>query len=260
MSGDDRRVVTHEAAAHVRVVTIDRPPVNALDHPTYEQLLAAFEEIAGTSDVRAVVLTASGSRAFCAGTDVGDFGNQHLDDPTWSLKHSRLVRTVFEAIYACPVPVIAAINGPCLGAGVGLAACCDAIIAAEGATIGLPEINVGVLGGARFLHRLVPQQLTRVLMYTGRRIPLSDLVTHGSVLAVVPGEDLLDAGVELAREIAEKSPTAVRMAKRGLNHLEVADLNMFEGYRHEQSLTEELAHHPDAAAAAGAFLAGKATG
>lgn len=203
------------------------------------------------------MLTATGSRAFCAGTDVRDFGNQHLDDPVWSLRHSRLVRTVFEAIYACPIPVIACVNGPTLGAGVGLVACCDAIIAAEGAVIGLPEINVGVLGGARFLHRLVPQQLTRVLMYTGRRIPFSELVTHGSVLAVVPGDDLLATGLELGREIAEKSPTAVRMAKRGLNHLERADLSIFEGYRYEQSLTEELAHHPDAAAAVGAFLAGK---
>lgn len=251
------RVRVHEHGRYVRVVTIDNPPVNALDETSYQALLRAFEEISVSPDVRAVVLTAAGQRAFCAGTDIRDFGHQHLDQPLKPIRHSKLVRSVFDAVFECPVPVIACINGPAMGAGVGLAAACDVIIATEGAVLALPEINVGVLGGARALARLVPQQRVRLMMYTGRRVLFAELIPYGSVLAVVPADELLPAGLELASEIAGKSPTAIRLAKKGLNHLEVADFSPGDGYKYEQSLTEQLANQPEAARAAAAFFEGK---
>lgn len=251
------RVRVEEHGPYVRVVIIDNPPVNALDSGAYEQLLAAFEEISVSEDVRAVVLTAAGRRAFCAGTDIRDFGHQHLDEPLEPVRHSKLVKSAFDAIWDCPVPVIACVNGPAMGAGVGLASSCDVIVAADDAVLALPEINVGVLGGARALARLVPPQRVRLMMYTGRRLPFADLVPYGSVLATVPADDLLETGLELAREIAGKSPAAIRLAKKGLTHLEVADLSPSDGYKYEQSLTEQLAHHPDAARAAAAFFEGK---
>jgi enoyl-CoA hydratase len=255
--GAPSRVRVDEHGPYVRVVTVDNPPVNALDKAAYQDLLQAFEEISVSPDVRAVVLTAAGRRAFCAGTDIRDFGHQHLDEPLEPIRHSKLVKSVFDAIWDCPVPVVACVNGPAMGAGVGLASACDVIIAADDAVLALPEINVGVLGGARALARLVPPQRVRLMMYTGRRIPFADLVPYGSVLATVPADDLLKTGLELATEIAGKSPTAIRLAKKGLNHLEVADLSPSDGYKYEQSLTEQLAHHPDAARAAAAFFEGK---
>ncbi|MCU1614391.1 MAG: Short chain enoyl-CoA hydratase [Frankiales bacterium] len=248
------RVARH--GRYVRVVTIDNPPVNALDTAAYRELLQAFEEISVATDVRAVVLTAAGRRAFCAGSDIRDFGHQHLDEPLEPIRHSKLVKSVFDAIWDCPVPVVACINGPALGAGVGLAASCDFIIAADDAVLGLPEINVGVLGGARALARLVPPQRVRLMMYTGRRVPFAELEPYGSVLSTLPADTVLEAALDLASEIAGKSPTAIRLAKKGLSHLEVADLSPSDGYKYEQSLTEQLAHHPDAARAAAAFFEG----
>ena len=255
--GTPSRVRVDEHGSYVRVVTIDNPPVNALDKAAYQDMLRAFEEIAVSPEVRAVVLTAAGRKAFCAGTDIRDFGHQHLDEPLEPIRHSKLVKSVFDAIWDCPVPVVACVNGPAMGAGVGLVSDWDVIIAADDAVLALPEINVGVLGGARALARLVPQQRVRLMMYTGRRIPFTDLVAYGSVLATVPADDLLKAGLELASEIAGKSPTAIRLAKKGLSHLEVSDLSPSDGYKYEQTLTEQLAHHPDAARAAAAFFEGK---
>jgi enoyl-CoA hydratase len=251
-----KRVTVHAVDRYVHVVTMDNPPVNALDEASYAALLAAFEELSVSPDVRAVVLTAVGSRAFCAGSDIRDFGHQHQGTPLRAVRHSKLVRSVFETIFELPVPVIAAVNGPALGAGVGLAAACDVVIAAEGAVLGLPEIDVGVLGGARALSRLVAAQRVRLMMYTGRRVPFAELVGHGSVEAVVPADELMPTCLALAGEIASKSPTAVRLAKKGLNHLEIAGLSPGDGYRYEQSLTEQLASHPDASRAAAAFFAG----
>jgi enoyl-CoA hydratase len=241
-------------ADHVAEVVLDNPPVNALNEAAYQGFIDAFRLIETLPGVRVVVLTAQGTRAFVAGTDVHDFASQHPDDPAWAVRHARLVRTAFEAIYTCPVPVIAAVAAPALGAGIGVVASCDLIVAAEEAVFGLPEIDVGVLGGARHLARLVPPQKVRKMMYTGERVPARRLYEWGTVEAVVPRDAVLETARDLARTIAAKSPVAIRLAKRGLNHLELADLSLFEGYAYEQTLTEQLAGHPHSREAQQAFF------
>jgi enoyl-CoA hydratase len=187
-SNGSRAAAVHlaEEGRYVRVVTLDNPPVNALDDATYAALLDAFERVAVDADARAVVLTSAGRRAFCAGTDIRDFGHQHLDEPMRPMRHAKLVRSVFESIYDCPVPVIGCLNGPAVGAGVALAAACDVLFAAEGSVVALPEIDVGVLGGARALSRLVPQQRVRQMMYTGVRVDVAELVRRSHLPRPAP--------------------------------------------------------------------------
>src|SRR4029450_13805243 len=119
----------------------------------------------------------------------------------------------FAAVYDCEVPVIAAVNGFCLGGGVGLVGNADVIVASDDATFGLPEVDRGALGAATHLARLVPQHLMRTLYYTARNASAQTLHHHGSVYEVVPRAQLDDAAREIAKDIAKKEPTVIRAAK-----------------------------------------------
>ncbi|GHJ38699.1 enoyl-CoA hydratase-related protein [Streptomyces sp. TS71-3] len=239
---------------HIASVVIDRPPVNALDDDTYRELAAAFTRITDDQDVRAATLTSAGTRAFCGGTDIHSFSLQHPEDPGYHERHSRLVREAFSAIYRCRVPVVAGVQAAAVGAGVGLLGSVDLVVAAEDAVFRLPEIDVGVLGGARHLARLVPEQLVRYLAYTGTALTAADLQRVGGACRVVASAELADAVLGLATTLAEKSPAALPVLKRGLNHIELSGLNVEEGYRYEQTLTGSLADHPHARESARAFF------
>jgi enoyl-CoA hydratase len=236
----------------VTQVLIDRPPVNAMNEAAYVGLGECFEELSFDADTRAIVLSASGDRAFVAGTDVRDFANQHQDDPAWAGRHARKAHGAFHAIFRCGKPVIAAVRSATLGSGIGIVASCDAVLAAPGATFGLPEIDVGVLGGANFLMRLVSPQQARIMQYTGRRLTAVEMAPYGAVQVV---EDPEQAALDLAGEIASKNPTAIKLAKEGFNHLELGRLSLFEGYTYEQTLTERLSTTREANEASSDFLA-----
>jgi enoyl-CoA hydratase len=246
--------VHYAVTDHVASVVIDRPPVNALDDPTYSELIDAFTRVTDDLDVRVATLTSTGTRAFCGGTDVNFFSLRHLDDAGWHERHSRLVRDAFSAMYRCRVPVVAGVQAAAAGAGVGLLGCVDLVIASETATFRLPEINVGVLGGARHLARLVPEQMVRYLAYTGEAISAQNLQRLGGACSVVPAEGLAAEVARVAGALAAKSPTALGALKRGLNHLELTGANLEEGYRYEQTLTESIAAHPHSQEAANAFF------
>jgi enoyl-CoA hydratase len=140
--------------------------------------------------------------------------------------------------------VIAAVNGLALGAGAALVACCDVIVASDTAAFSLPEIDVGVLGGARHLQRLVGVWKTREMMLTGERVPAQELHRLGAVSQVVPSADLAAAAQELAVRMASKSPLAVRMAKQSMNRVE--HLSLEEGYQLEQDYTSRVTPLADA--------------
>jgi enoyl-CoA hydratase len=232
-------------------VLIDRPPVNAMNEAAYVGLGECFEELSFDAGTRAIVLSAAGDRAFVAGTDVRDFANQHQDDPAWAGRHARTAHGAFHSIFRCSKPVLAAVRAATLGSGVGIVASCDAILASPGATFGLPEIDVGVLGGAKFLMRLVSPQQARIMQYTGRRLTAVEMAPYGAVQVV---DDPEKAAFGLAAEIAGKNPTAIKLAKEGFNHLELGGLSLFEGYAYEQTLTERLSTTKEANAASSAFL------
>ena len=147
--------------------------------------------------------------------------------------------------------MIAAINGAALGAGLAVAASCDILYCANEAVLGLPEIDVGLLGGGKHSQRLFPHSTLRRMMLTGYRVPGPELFRLGVVEASVPRAELMATVMVVARQIAGKSPAAIRLAKRTLNTIE--DMSLRDGYRYEQNMTTELGDHPDSAEAQAAF-------
>lgn len=237
----------------VATVTFDRPPVNAIDRPTFVHLAAVFDSLCNRRDVRVAILTAAGDRAFVAGLDLRTFDEESTDPtPTEVTDPGRRARDAMGAIKNCAVPVIAAVNGPAIGAGLALVACCDIIVAAEGATFGTTEINVGLLGASAHLSRLVGRYKAREMFFTGELVPAEELHRLGAVRTVVPRDQLMPTARSLAATLASKSPLALRMAKQSMNQVE--DLPLDDAYRIEQTYTERLLRLDDATEARQAFL------
>jgi enoyl-CoA hydratase len=219
----------------VAEVVIDFPPVNALPAAGWFELARAVTTAGGDPDVRAVIVAAEG-RGFCAGVDIKEI--QQATGHETLVGANRGCFAAFAAVYDCPVPVIAAVHGFCLGGGVGLAGNADIVIAAEDATFGLPEVDRGALGAATHLSRLVPQHLMRAMVYTCRTVTALQLLGFGSVLDVVPPQDLRQAARDVAGQIAAKNPDVIRLAKQSLNGIDPVDVK--RSYRYEQGFTFEL--------------------
>ena len=233
------RLTTEVDGDGVATVTMRRPPVNAVDLIMYRELRDLFADIDQIGPgVRAVVFAGDGKH-FCAGNDLDDFATMDRDNVRDRMFH---VREAFFAIQDCAVPVVGAVGGAALGTGLVLAASCDFVVAAEDASFGLPELSVGVHGGARHLGRLVSQPIVRWMFFTGQRLRGEEMRALGAVIAVVPRAELLDAARTQARRVAAYSPTAVRMGKRGLNDIEFIDIQ--KGYELEQGLTARMMDHP----------------
>ena len=177
-------VLTSDGIAEV---VIDFPPVNALPVQGWFELADAVTAAGADPGTRVVILAAAG-RGFCAGVDIKEM--QRARGHEALLGASRGCYAAFAAVYECPVPVIAAVQGFCLGGGIGLAGNADIIVAAEDATFGLPEVDRGALGAATHLARLVPQQLMRAMVYTCRTVTAQQLLSFGTVLDVVPAAEL----------------------------------------------------------------------
>ncbi|MEU6086723.1 enoyl-CoA hydratase family protein [Streptomyces sp. NPDC047085] len=218
----------------VAVVTVDFPPVNALPVQGWYDLAAAVRAAGADPKVRCVVLTAAG-RGFNAGVDIKEM--QRTAGHNALIGANRGCFEAFAAVYDCEVPVVAAVHGFCLGGGIGLVGNADAIVASEDATFGLPELDRGALGAATHLARLVPQHLMRALYYTSRTVTAEELHRHGSVWRVVPREQLTEAAMELAREIATKDGSLIRLAKAAINGIDPVDVR--RSYRFEQGFTFE---------------------
>lgn len=237
-----------EGRPHIALVTIDRPPVNAMSLDAHRELLTTLRSLGQDASVRCIVLTGAGQRAFIAGGDVGELGAL---DAASALERTRVVRDVFGAIRRNPVPVIGAINGPALGGGLAIVAQCDVIVAAETATFGLPEIDVGVMGGTKPLARMVPEKVMRWMALSGQRVTAAYLERLGVIHQVVPREKLLETALAAADEICAKSPAAVRLMKEVINLTE--HMNLDDGYHVETYATAIISTHPDSKEAARAF-------
>ncbi|MFJ4779498.1 enoyl-CoA hydratase family protein [Streptomyces sp. NPDC088762] len=218
----------------ISLVTVDFPPVNALPVQGWYDLADALRAAGRDPEVRCVVLAAEG-RGFNAGVDIKemqrDTGHSSL------IGANRGCYEAFAAVYECEVPVVAAVNGFCLGGGIGLVGNADAIVASDDATFGLPELDRGALGAATHLARLVPQHLMRALYYTSRTATAAELHAHGSVWKVVPPGELRAAALELAAEIAKKDGYLIRLAKAAINGIDPVDVR--RSYRFEQGFTFE---------------------
>ena len=216
-------------------VVMDNPPVNALTVAGWFELADLVRSLGDDPAVRVVVLRAEG-RGFNAGVDIKEM--QATDGFDALIGANKGCFAAFAAVYECAVPVIAAVNGFCLGGGIGLVGNADIIVAADDATFGLPEVDRGALGAATHLARLVPQHKMRAMVYTAATATAQELHHFGSVLEVVPAADLRDAALRVATQIAEKRPAVVRAAKESLNGIDLWDVR--RSYRFEQGFTFEL--------------------
>lgn len=233
----------------VLIVTIDRPPVNAMSLDTYALIGALFEGLVDRPEVHCVILTGAGEKAFIAGADIKALSKRTIES---TMARGRGSRRIYEAIYEAPVPVIAAVNGPALGAGFIVTSVCDFIIASERATFALPEIDVGALGGSRHIGKVLPEKVMRRMVLTGDRVDGHFLERLGMVHAVVPHEQLMSTALTLAARLAAKSRALMRLRKTSLNL--VADMPVRDGYRVEQLYTTLAAHQGDATEGARAVL------
>ncbi len=216
-------------------VVMDNPPVNALTVAGWFELARVVRGLGDDPAVRVVVLRSEG-RGFNAGVDIKEM--QAAEGFDALIGANRGCYAAFAAVYECAVPVIAAVHGFCLGGGVGLVGNADVIVASDDATFGLPEVDRGALGAATHLARLVPQHRMRAMVYTSATVTAAELHAYGSVLRVVPPQQLRDAAFEVAREIAAKSPMVIRAAKESLNGIDPVDVK--RSYRFEQGFTFEL--------------------
>ncbi|MBD0373354.1 MAG: enoyl-CoA hydratase/isomerase family protein [Pyrinomonadaceae bacterium] len=223
-----------ERRERVAIITINRPEKrNALNIKTREEGAAVLEELSMDESVRVVIFTGAGDKAFIAGADIAEFQGR----TAITQREVMLGRSLFTAIDNFPKPVIAMVNGYCLGGGCELALACDLRIASDTASFGQPEINLGIIpggGGTQRLTRLIGEGKAMELILTGDIINAQTAYNVGLVNTVVPAADLEAKTMELANRIAEKSPIALRMAKEAVKLASRSNLD--EGLRREVDL------------------------
>jgi enoyl-CoA hydratase/carnithine racemase len=211
--GDLTRV---ELEAAVATLYLDRPPVNALNLAMQEEILAAARWLAGSVDVRAVVIY-GGPRMFAAGADIKEMAAMSYQEMAVG---SHLLQASFAAVAGLPMPVVAAVTGFALGGGCELALCADLRIVGERARFGQPEVLLGVmpgLGGSQRLPRLIGPSRAKDMILTGRHVGAPEALTFGLADRVVPDDAVYDEALALARQFATGAPMALAAAKRAIN-------------------------------------------
>ncbi len=231
----------------VAELLLDHPPVNAFDSRGWEHLAETILSVGKDAAVQVILIAAEG-RGFCAGVDIKELAA----DSSAITRVNKGCYDTFAAIYDCEVPVICAVHGFCLGGGIGIAGASDIVIASSDATFGLPEIDRGALGAATHLLRMFGMQKTRRMLYTGEPIGADEAYRLGALESVVERGELREAARALARQIAAKSPKALRLAKQSLNGIELIDVK--KSYRFEQGFTLELYTSPESQEARDAFV------
>ncbi len=221
-----------DVSDHIATVTINRPKaLNALNLETLQELNSIFSSLADNAEVKVVIVTGVGEKAFVAG---GDIAVMAPLGPMQARASAQLAQQVLDRIEQCPKPVIAAVNGYALGGGCELAMACDIRLSSDTARFGQPEINLGIIpgwAGTQRLPRLVGKGRAMELLLTGDMIDAAEAVRIGLANRVVPAEDLLKEARDLAKKIAAKSQVAARLIKEAVvNGLEMdlAKANAYE--------------------------------
>ena len=243
--------VQHEAG--IATITFNRPKaLNALNGQTLRELAAALEDIAGNEEIRVLILTGAGEKAFVAGADITEIRQL---SPLAAKKFAGLGQQTIDRLQHLPIPVIAAVNGFALGGGCEMALACDFIFASETATFGLPEINLGIIpgfGGTQRLPRLVGANLARELIFTGRYLSAQEALAIGLVNRCHPTDELLAKTRETAKQIAAKGKASLRAAKEAIRQGLNTDLET--GLAIERDAFALCISSPDAQEGTTAFL------
>lgn len=237
----DREFVRLDVEDSIAVVTLDRPPVNALSIGLYRDIASAFNEIDQRLDeIHVAILTGAG-RAFCAGRDLKVAGDEDPDE------RAKWVKAALGSVYHCGVPVIGAVNGAAVGAGLVAAISCDFLVASENAFFVMPEIDAGGNPSIAALLRGINQFQARSLAFLGERHTADEFYRMGIVRAVLPPEQLLPEAMRLAGILAAKDPLTLRMAKWSANEVEALFSNFEQAYRAIESRVSAVTMKTDAA-------------
>ncbi|GAB5533781.1 MAG: enoyl-CoA hydratase-related protein [Rubricoccaceae bacterium] len=249
---DFQTLLTDTDADGVMTLTLHRPDaLNALSQQLVGELAKAFRHARGDENVRGVVLTGSGEKAFAAGADISEFADM---EPLQAHRFALRGQSVFNQIESMGKPVVAAVNGYALGGGCELAMACHLRVASEAAQFGQPEINLGLIagyGGTQRLPRLVGRGIATEMLLTGDRVKAQRAYEIGLVNRVVPADELIETARQLVLTIASKAPVAVAMT---LQAVRAADLPMAQGLAHEAALFAQCAATDDFMEGVGAFL------
>ena len=245
--------VSTERRAAVALVTIDNPPMNALSAALLDELEAEIDALDAVAGVRAIVLRGGGDRAFVAGADIKEF--PALRETASEGGSARGIQRLGHRMDAADTPFVAAIHGYCLGGGLELAMCCDVRVCADNATLGQPEIQLGLIpggGGTQRLPRLVGQGRAMFLNLTGDFIDAETAYAWGLVERVVSAAELEDAAVAIANRIASRSPHAVAVLRELART--TRDLPLEEGLRREADGFVRCLRSADGAEGVAAFI------
>jgi len=223
MAGTTYDTIFYEKQDRIATISFNRPEVqNAINQQMAAELLDALHDFKEDEATKVAVLTGRGEKIFCAGGDVAMFFEKLAHDSmaryNWLVTGEDITRIMMERTEK---PIIAAVNGHCLAGGLELALACDFIIAAENATFGLSEINIGLIpgwGGTTRLLRAIPSRKAKEMIYTGDRINAQEAERLGLVNKVVPKGEAYQAALEVARKIAGKSSYTLRLAKKALTY------------------------------------------
>ncbi len=223
-----------EVSDCIAVVTIDRPESrNALNATVRRELAGAVATLSEDAEARVIVITGAGDRAFVAGADIGEFADRSVAEQRQAMSGE----SIFQAVWNCPKPTVAMINGYALGGGCELALACDIRIAADGARLGQPEVNLAIIpggGGTQRLPRLVGYGQALRLILSGTLIDATEAAAIGLVDQVVPAGELRQRTIELAKGMAAKSPVALAAAKAAVRA--AFELPLSGGLAHEREL------------------------
>jgi len=228
----------------VAVIRLDRPPMNALNAQVQDEIAAAAAQITADPDIRAAIIY-GGEKVFAAGADI-----KEMAEASYAVMaaDTRRLQDAFTAVAKIPKPVVAAITGYALGGGLELALCADFRVAGESARVGQPEILLGVIpggGGTQRLPRLIGSSRAKELIMTGRQVPATEALSIGLVNRVVPADDVLEAALEWAAELARGPLMAHSLAKSAIDR--GLEGTLAEGLAIEQEAFAAVARTEDAA-------------
>ena len=234
--------VTFEVRDHIGIITIDRPPVNAVCESIRLDLTRIFTELNTRTDVYCAILRAEG-RMFTAGHDLKEAGQSK--DPDFRKRVNPTIDASFAALHRCRVPVVAAVHGRVIGMGFAYASLCDVIVASDDALFSFPEITVGTVGGPVWMKRILPDKVARYHFYTAKPITAQELEHYGVVHKIVPKEELFDAAMEVAKEISKQYAPALWAGKITIVQSELEQYDVVDQQSRMRTLGNDKLLGPD---------------
>ena len=241
-----------EKSGKIGIVTVNRPKqMNSMNSLTRSELAEAFNLLENDKDIAVILLTGAEGKAFIAGADIKEFLNQTIETEK-QLEEDWIVTTIISNLKK---PVVAVIDGFCLGGGLELAMSCDLRIASDRSKLGQPEINIGIIpgaGGTQRLTRLIGEGRAMEMILTGRMITAEEAFSYGIINFVYDSDDLMDEAIQIANTIGEKSKYAVERAKKSVKA--VSEMNLKDGLKLEREMFIECLNSEDGEEGITAFI------